>query len=344
MFKIDNATAATVMPTPGSPGPNVDGFFKNGTDVTADWLNAVQEEICYVITQAGGTLDKTDRTQLYNAIHQMMTEFGGITQVSDDLSPSLGGDLDVNGFAITASSGNVELEAPSGVIDLNAPSVLVHTDIQHRGDTNNKITFGTDTQNFQVNGASVFDLSASGLRLGAANARVTTIDDDVTMAANSATRLVTQHAAKGYADSIAAKKFFNFVGGFNGGYNSSVSIPPNSTAYVSLGWPFTGFVPGAAASTYAYCFVMPYAMTLSKLNIYGNYSGASSNTYVFTLYINGSATSLTVSLSGGVFSGFDLTHSVSVNAGDAIALQVVIDNVTPPYGLSALSWSVQGIV
>lgn len=80
MFKIDNATAATVIPTPGSVGPNPNSFFTEGdpglgvpaTIVTADWLNAVQEEISYVITQQGITLSKSDRTQLKKAIDYML--------------------------------------------------------------------------------------------------------------------------------------------------------------------------------------------------------------------------------------------------------------------------------
>lgn len=77
---------------------------------------------------------------------------------------------------------------------------LVGDAIQHIGDTNNQIIFGTDTQDFQNNGSSIMDISASGLRLGAANSRVTTILNDGTMAANSATALATQQSIKTYAD------------------------------------------------------------------------------------------------------------------------------------------------
>ena len=76
MFRIDNATSAGSLPTPGAVGPNPDSYFTEGdpglavpaTVVSADWLNALQEEIAYAIEQNGGTLDKTNRTQLKAAI------------------------------------------------------------------------------------------------------------------------------------------------------------------------------------------------------------------------------------------------------------------------------------
>lgn len=76
MFRIDNATNTASLPTPAVVGPNPDGFFIDGnpglgiaaTVVDADWANAVQEEICNVITSAGLTLDKTAQDQLYDAV------------------------------------------------------------------------------------------------------------------------------------------------------------------------------------------------------------------------------------------------------------------------------------
>lgn len=95
MYKIDNSTAATVIPTPGPVGPNPNGFFTDGnpntgtpaTIVPADWLNACQEELSYVITQMGITLSKTTRTQLFEAI-QMMIEQGSGAYVASTSSPN----------------------------------------------------------------------------------------------------------------------------------------------------------------------------------------------------------------------------------------------------------------
>lgn len=71
MFRIDNASAASPIPTPGPVGPNPDSFFADGsTVVSADWLNAVQEELAYIIdaSPSSPSLSKTDRTQVYTAI------------------------------------------------------------------------------------------------------------------------------------------------------------------------------------------------------------------------------------------------------------------------------------
>lgn len=76
MYRIDNADATTVLPTPLAPGPVTHGYFQSGnpavgqkaTTVDRDWANALQEEIAKVIEAAGLTLSKTDRTQLWQAI------------------------------------------------------------------------------------------------------------------------------------------------------------------------------------------------------------------------------------------------------------------------------------
>ena len=52
---------------------------------------------------------------------------------------------------------------------------------------------------FEVNSAPIFDVSASGLA-GTAGARITQFDNDDTLAADSATRVPTQAAVKGYVD------------------------------------------------------------------------------------------------------------------------------------------------
>ena len=86
MYRLDNSTAATAIPTPGSVGPNPNGFFTDGvpgvtpnTIVPADWLNAVQEEISYAVTQSGQTLSKTNRGQLWTSITSLFSTFHAVT-------------------------------------------------------------------------------------------------------------------------------------------------------------------------------------------------------------------------------------------------------------------------
>jgi hypothetical protein len=77
MYRIDNPDAVTIFPTPFQPGNP--GYFTAGnpvlgepaTIVDADWCNAIQEEISYVIEYSGLTLSKVDRTQLAQAIFRL---------------------------------------------------------------------------------------------------------------------------------------------------------------------------------------------------------------------------------------------------------------------------------
>jgi hypothetical protein len=86
MFKIDSTGAAAALPAPAVAGL-VSGYFTEGnaetatpaTVVSADWLNAVQEEIIAVLTQAGIAPDKTVRTQLRDAILAIGNTGGGGT-------------------------------------------------------------------------------------------------------------------------------------------------------------------------------------------------------------------------------------------------------------------------
>jgi hypothetical protein len=80
--------------------------------------------------------------------------------------------------------------------------LIIPDDIVHSGDTNNLISFGTDTQSFETGGTARFNISNSGLQIGT-GARVTTILDEDNMATNSATALATQQSIKAYVDANA---------------------------------------------------------------------------------------------------------------------------------------------
>ena len=90
-------------------------------------------------------------------------------------------------------------------------TVNVGQDIQHAGDTDNKISFGADTQDFQTGGSSRMDISDSGLRLGGANTRVTTILDEDDLASDSPTALATQQSVKAYVDSQVGGSGWTYV-------------------------------------------------------------------------------------------------------------------------------------
>jgi len=90
MFRIDHETAAAALPTPGSAG--TPGYFTGGapgegvspTVVTADWANAIQEEIMSVLDAASITPDKADHTQLLAALTALIP--GGIEVSGDHIS------------------------------------------------------------------------------------------------------------------------------------------------------------------------------------------------------------------------------------------------------------------
>src|SRR3989338_917766 len=86
MFRIDSQGAVPSLPGPEPAGSTAGYFFKGNpavgqkaTVVSADWANAIQEEICYLIEQAGLQLNqqtKIDHTQLRQAFAAMI---GAIT-------------------------------------------------------------------------------------------------------------------------------------------------------------------------------------------------------------------------------------------------------------------------
>ena len=101
--------------------------------------------------------------------------------------------------AISSSTGITASDAFfSG--NITASNLSLASTIQHAGDTNNKISFGEDIQDYKTGGSSRLDISDSGVRLGGANSRVTTILDEDNMASDSATSLATQQSIKAYVD------------------------------------------------------------------------------------------------------------------------------------------------
>lgn len=81
--------------------------------------------------------------------------------------------------------------------------IFTANQMQHASDTDNYFEFGTDIQNFVTGNSSRMDITNSGIRLGGANSRVTTVLDEDNMVSDSATALATQQSIKAYADFIA---------------------------------------------------------------------------------------------------------------------------------------------
>ena len=118
-----------------------------------------------------------------------------------------GTDLDI------ISSGDLDITATlvdiTGALTVSG-TVSMAADLVHTGDTNNKISFGTDTQSFETGGTARINLSDSGLQIGT-GARVTTILDEDGMGTDSATALATQQSIKAYVDAQLTAQDLDFT-------------------------------------------------------------------------------------------------------------------------------------
>ena len=220
------------------------GGFAEGTSrpsiVAANtmWLDTTTAT-APIVKLFDGTDDITVMTFNYTANTVAFSAF----DIVSDTTPQLGGNLDVNGKEInSASNGNIVIN-PNGTgdIDLACDTVLVEQDIVHDGDLNNKIAFGTDTQSYETGGTARLDLSDSGVRLGAANARVTTVLDEDAMSSDSATALATQQSIKAYADTkgIVPKTVDTTTGGTTIDF-TSIAAGANRVTMIIAGLSLSG--------------------------------------------------------------------------------------------------------
>ena len=98
-------------------------------------------------------------------------------------------------LTIDGSSGNATFAS-----SLTIPDYVIHT-----GDTTTRFGFAAaDTFQIDTDGSLRFGVNNSGMKLGGANARVTTIYDQDNMSSNSATALATQQSIKQYVDTAVS--------------------------------------------------------------------------------------------------------------------------------------------
>lgn len=137
MHRIDTPTATSDNRfTEGDPTIPV-----AATVVSADWLNAVQEELAAVITGAGLELDKADDAQLRQAIGKLITaatpglaskSAPGLVQIGDGLAITAQGLLSVLAASVS-QAGIVQLAAALSDSTSQAPTCkAVKTAIESR--------------------------------------------------------------------------------------------------------------------------------------------------------------------------------------------------------------------
>lgn len=230
---------------------------------------------------------------------------GGLADIVDDLTPQLGGDLDLNGNQITSPDGTDQIDIPNGTIDL------------------------------KTNSSSRADITDSGLRLGGANARVTTILDEDTMSSNSDTALATQQSIKAYVDSAVGGDWvlissqtasssatidFTSVSGYNSYMlvmeriqpaTTTVQLRMQTSADGGSTWQTTGYVGNTVGFTHSVGLGANAAVTtyipLSAYNVYTGGAGISGNV---NIYVETSATSIQ-SYTTGTYSTADVSMNWS---------------------------------
>jgi len=154
------------------------------------------------VATGDGIRDISDNEWLTFTLTASAVNFFDMSNTATGNPPRLiaaGSDTDIGMLIDTKGTGTLTLGSADATVAVNSTMTVID-EIQHAGDINNKIGFTTDTQTYTTGGSSRMDITDSGVRLGAANARVTTVLDEDNMASDSATSLSTQQSIKAYVD------------------------------------------------------------------------------------------------------------------------------------------------
>ena len=149
----------------------------------------------------------------YNANEMVVTDAGGSVYISS------------NGVSNGASHTNGRVTLTSSEVILDSP------------DGTDEVKVVNGTVSLRTANTDRVDITDSGVRLGAANARVTTILDEDTLSSNSETALATQQSIKAYVDALPVEL--------------GIAVSDETTDLTT----------GTAKTT----FRMPYAMTLTEV-------------------------------------------------------------------------------
>lgn len=179
-------------------------------------------------------LDSGGNEILTGAATASAVNYLDITNAAAGNSPTLAAAGDDSNIDLTLSGKGTGTTVFGGTI-------LMPDELQHVGDTDNKIGFTADTQTFTTGGSTRLDINDSGVQLGGANARVTTVLDEDTMSSDSATSLVTQQSVKAYVDAevAVANRVTNLGITYSGGTFTitgadGTSLSSSNPAYVRL--------------------------------------------------------------------------------------------------------------
>lgn len=315
-FEIPNGTNPTVN-VAGQLALDTDG---DGSTITSGVLKVYDgTNTLYAVLADGYPASDNDVPAYDSATHTVKWQAqsgsgGGISNVVEDTSPQLGGDLDLNGNQITSPDGTDYIDIPNGSIDL------------------------------RTNSTSRLDISDSGVRLGGANARVTTILDEDNMASNSDTSLATQQSIKAYVDTTVAgyqpldtdlttlstafttasasgAASLKFHEDTDNGTNAVTLQGPASTADVTITLPASS---GTLALTSDLSSYQPLDSTLTSLAAYstnGLLTQTSADTFTGRT-ITGTSNEISVSNGDGVSGNPTLSLPATIDLGDKTSLEI----------------------
>ena len=130
MFRIDTSDNTNTLTISSTPGPNPDGFFRpknlglgqQGTTVSVDWANTVQEELMTFLSKASISPIKGSYDQVYKSVLE--------------IGRNLPGQNDIEGLAFSWGS-NTTLVVPTGFVWSDDGTTLMKLASQKTIDTAN---------------------------------------------------------------------------------------------------------------------------------------------------------------------------------------------------------------
>jgi hypothetical protein len=208
---IDN-TLSRDGTTPNSMGADIDmnsndllnveniqavSLTLNGTGVTPAEIAATPAASAITVSDAGGYFAGANVEAVLQDVGAAYTKYDAAETITADWTfqgdNTFQGDDTVEGSL--GFNDNVKAQFGTGN----------DIDIYHNGTKGIIDAISSGTLDIQTTGSSRMDITDSGVRLGGANARVTTVIDDNTMATASDTTLATSESIVAYADAEIAK-------------------------------------------------------------------------------------------------------------------------------------------
>ena len=174
----------------------------------------------------------------------------------------------------TGTSGMLEIQEYTGAgafvgnTYITGNGITINDYVTHNGNTTTRFGFAAaDTFQIDTDGSLRFGVNNSGMKLGGANARVTTIYDQDNMSSNSATALATQQSIKQYVDTAVSNA--GTVTGTGAAarvafWNGTSSIASNST----LSWDDSNTRLGIGTSSATTSLTVQGGHSTSRMNLY----------------------------------------------------------------------------